>query len=260
METLTQSFKNSYLFRLGTTSFIYPDIYSENVRKLGPYLDEVELLLFESREEGSLPDAFEMEQLGKLKEEMGVRYNVHMPTDIDLSSGDSAERVHAADIYFKVYEMFEPLDPTTLTLHLPFDANKYNDTSLWQSNAVKGVSSLLEKGVDSRLISVETLDYPIDMLKHLIEEFDLSVCLDVGHVILYGGDPLSVYETYKNRISILHLHGVHHGCDHVGLDLMAPGDFRKVRTILEDFTGTVSLEVFSYDNLKRSLDFFKENL
>lgn len=260
MESLQQSFKNSYLFKLGSTSFIYPDLYSENVRMLGPYLDEIELLLFESLDKDSFPDEYEMKQLAELKETFKISYNVHMPTDVNLASPNPSERSHAAAVYYRVYDLFKPLDPSTLTLHLSYDPKSHGGESLWQAYAIRGVSDLLQMGVDSRLISVETLDYPIDMLKHLIEEFDLSVCLDVGHVILHGGDPLAVYEQYKDRISIMHLHGVHQGCDHVSLDLMDPADFTKVRTMLEDFTGTVSLEVFSFENLKRSLDFLREML
>lgn len=260
MDILNQSFKSSYLFKVGTTSFIYPDLYSENVRQLAPFLDEVELLFFESLEEGSLPGDYEIRELVNLKETMGVSYNIHMPTDVDLSSPDPNERAKAVATYQRIYEMTRPLSPSTLTLHVPYDPSRHGGETLWQTYAAKGIRNLLENGMDPRLISVETLDYPLDMLRPVIEACDLSVCLDVGHVILYGGDPLAVYETYKNRISIMHLHGVHQGCDHVSLDLMAPEHFAKVRIMLEDFTGTVSLEVFSFDKLKRSLDFLKEML
>ncbi|MBU1169153.1 MAG: sugar phosphate isomerase/epimerase [Proteobacteria bacterium] len=260
MELLGQSFKNSYLFKLGTTSFIYPDLYSVNVRNLAPFLDEVELLFFESREANSLPDDYEIRELVALKNEWGVSYNIHMPTDVDISAVDPAERERAVETYCRVFDLTRPLEPSTLTLHVPYSAEKHGGPALWQAYATKGIRSVLDHGIDPRLISVETLDYPIDMLKPLIEKFDLSVCLDVGHVFLYGGDPLSVYKAFKNRISIMHLHGVYQGCDHVSLDLMTPYDFRKVRVMLEDFTGTLSLEIFSFDNLKRSLDYLKEML
>ncbi len=49
-----KSYKGSYQFRLGTTSFIYPDHYLPNVKMLGPYLNEIELLLFESAYVGNI--------------------------------------------------------------------------------------------------------------------------------------------------------------------------------------------------------------
>jgi len=43
---LPKSYKHAYPFKLGTTSFIYPDGYVPNVKMLGPYMDEIELLFF----------------------------------------------------------------------------------------------------------------------------------------------------------------------------------------------------------------------
>ena len=51
---LTKSYKGFYPFKIGTTSFIYPDLYVPNVRMLGPFVDEIELLLFESGPSASL--------------------------------------------------------------------------------------------------------------------------------------------------------------------------------------------------------------
>jgi hypothetical protein len=51
---LTKSYKGFYPFKLATTSFIYPDDYIPNVKMLGPFVDEIELLLFESNDIESL--------------------------------------------------------------------------------------------------------------------------------------------------------------------------------------------------------------
>lgn len=260
METLSQSFKNSYLFKLGTTSFIYPDLYAENVRCLAPYLDEIELLLFESREPGSLPDAWELGRLADLKQDEDVTYNIHMPIDVDPGSPDPAERDLAIATYGRVIDLTRPLNPSTLTIHLPYDPNRDGGDARWLADAKESFGRLLDRGLDARLISIETLDYSLDLIKPLIEDLDVSVCLDVGHVTLQGQDPLRVYEAWKDRITIIHLHAVARGMDHQSLDLMPPAEFARIRTMLEDFTGTLSLEVFSFDKLKRSLDFFKAML
>ena len=254
MKTLGRSFKKLYPFKLGTTSFIYPDLYSENVRRLGPYLDEIELLFFESRDVCAMPSAYEINELARLKDECDVSYNIHLPTDVNLAATDPVERDLAIATYVKIIEMTKLLDPTTLTLHIPYEPGRPGGESLWQTYLFKGMRALLDSGVSSRLISLETLDYPPSMLGPVLEEFDLSMCLDVGHVVLHGNDPLAVFEMFKHRISIIHLHGVHQGCDHVSLDLMEPKARESVRTILAEFTGTVSLEVFAFDPLVRSLD------
>lgn len=260
MKSLEQSFKGLYPFRLGTTSFIYPDLYSENVRKLGPYLDEVELLFFESRETNCFPSDHEINELVRLKSEMNLSFNVHLPTDVDVSSPDPTERETAVANLLAVITMTRPLEPVTWTFHIPYDSKRAGGESLWRTYACKALKSLLSQGVSPRSLSVETLMYPADMLKPILEELDLSMCLDVGHVILGGGDPLSVYETFKDRISIIHLHAVRNGSDHLSLDQFEPSDFNKIQTMLKDFSGTVSIEVFSYNDLERSLHYLREEL
>jgi hypothetical protein len=145
------------------------------------------------------------------------------------------------------------LDPTTFTLHIPYGASKKSNEDIWRAYSVKGMRAFLKCGVNPRRISVETLDYPAEMLRPLLREFDLSMCLDVGHVKLYGGDFHEVFESFKKRISIIHLHGVHDGCDHMPLDLVSRTDMDTITAMMAHFKGTVSIEVFSFDYLERSL-------
>ena len=85
---LDRSLKGKYPFRLGTTSFIYPDGYAENIRMLAPFFDEIELLFLDSLYDGSLPDEDEIEGLFKLKEDFQITYNVHLPIDISVADHD----------------------------------------------------------------------------------------------------------------------------------------------------------------------------
>ena len=258
LRTLEHSYKKIYPFRLGTTSFIYPDLYSENVRLLGPYLDEIELLFFESRDPGCFPSTYEIDELLRLKNRWDLTYNIHLPTDVDLSSPDPHERETAVSNLEHVIEMTEPLKPVTYTLHIPFDSERPGGETLWRAYASKGIRALLSRGVQSRKISVETLMYPPLLLKPLVDEFDLSICLDVGHVMLAGGDPLEVFREFRDRISIIHLHGVRNQSDHLSLDHFDAQDFSKIRHMLNDFTETVSIEVFSFKDLELSLSYLRE--
>jgi sugar phosphate isomerase/epimerase len=258
MTSLTRSYKNRFPFRLGTTSFIYPALYSENVRKLGPYLDEIELLFFESRDRYAMPDSREIRELARLKDEFNLTYNIHLPTDVNIAAEDPAERNLAVRTYVRFIEALEELDPTTFTMHIPYEPGKPGGEPLWKTYSVKGMRSLLDQGVDSRMISVETLDYDPELLWTITEELDLSVCLDVGHMIVHGWDFRLAYETFSHRTAIIHLHGVLQGCDHVSLDRMDHENREKVRKMLQSFKGTVSLEVFAFEHLERSLDCLAE--
>lgn len=259
METLGESFKGKYPFRLGTTSFIYPDLYSENVRRLGPFVDEIELLFFESNHPDSLPGEHEMRQLAELSAELDISYNVHLPTDVFIASANPYERKAAVDVLSTFIKTISILNPVTYTLHIPHESHPGGD-KVWQAYAFKGLRTLLENGMDPGLISVETLDYSPEHLVEIVDEFDLSICLDVGHMITHGFDPVSIFHKFKERISIIHLHGVHNGNDHVALDLMPEKEFAGVKTILNEFSGSLSIEVFSFSDLERSLDCIKRKL
>ena len=63
---LKKVYKEKYPFRLGTTSFIYPDKYVANIRLLGPYLDEIEVLLFESTTHDCFPTRAEIKEMSRL--------------------------------------------------------------------------------------------------------------------------------------------------------------------------------------------------
>jgi sugar phosphate isomerase/epimerase len=109
------------------------------------------------------------------------------------------------------------------------------------------------------MISIETLSYPLNWLDEILTDFNLSVCIDVGHLMLYGFDPEAVFSKYKKRTPILHLHGVADHQDHLPLDRLTQADAKTVIKMLKQFEGVVSLEVFSFEHLKASLNFLENN-
>lgn len=261
------SCKGVYPFRLGTTSFIYPDDYIPNVRVLGPCVDEIELLMFESRWPDSLPAEETVDALAALSAETGTGYNIHLPTDVALASDDPGERGRAVEILGRFIAATAPLSPSVYALHLPVEGAPAGPEGVrrWRENAARGIEALLACGVRSDRLAVETLDYPFSRVEPLIEAFGLSICMDIGHLILHGVDPRAFFHRHRERIPLIHLHGVRQqkapspaggGCcsrDHVGLDETAPEHLSGILEILNAFEGVVSLEVFSHGHLVRSL-------
>jgi len=178
------------------------------------------------------------------------------------------KRQKARDTLLKVMDLFEPVTPTTHTLHLDMPPDIKNDTKnqskleKWIKNTRQGLESLLKEIVDPSIISIETLDYPFSFIETLVEEFNLSVCIDAGHQIKYNYDLVQTFDKHKLRTSIIHLHGVafldDEIKDHTSLDKLPEKYFRQVQMILENFTGVVSLEVFNIENLNRSLSFLSK--
>ena len=97
--SLTKSYKGVYPFKLATTSFIYPDDYIPNVKMLGSFFDEIELLLFESKNIESLFPKSVVNELQCLAKDLDIGYNVHLPTDISISATDPHLQRDAIESY-----------------------------------------------------------------------------------------------------------------------------------------------------------------
>ena len=258
--TLGRSYRARYPFRLGTTSFIVPDDYLPNVRQLAPFFDEVELLFFEAVPGGL--DLRLIEALAALKAETGIGYNVHLPVDLPLCGADAPSRRKAAAVMADALRRSAVLAPSTFTLHLPYTPvdRRRDACRRWQTWVCDSLARVLDRaGTAGAQLSVETLDYPLEWLDAPIDRFDLRVCLDTGHLALAGVDLTAAYRHWASRCTIIHLHAAASGRDHLPLDQLAPNTALAVSGILAGFTGTVSLEVFSLEALKRSLGWLAAN-
>lgn len=251
---LPRSWKNRYAFRTGTTSFIFPAGYAENVQRLGPFVDEIELLMFESRPD-SRPDRALVRDLAALAGTHDLTYNVHLPVDRDPTHPDAAVRRRACRVLQDFIEMLLPLAPSAFVLHLAPQADPVEDKELlgWQRRASRSIAEILRVGLGSRRLALENLFFPFSWLSPVVEDGDLSVCLDTGHLALQGQDLDAFLAAYGARISIVHLHGLRKGRDHAPLTALPPSYRAPLVRWLGRFHGTVSLEVFALEALETSL-------
>ncbi|MCP3941808.1 MAG: sugar phosphate isomerase/epimerase [Desulfobacteraceae bacterium] len=247
------------LFKLGTTSFIYPDHIIPNVRKLGVFFDEIELLVFESIPSGVLPSKSDIRELECLSKNLDLSYNIHLPTDISLTDSSARQRAVAVDTLLRVIQLLAPLNPTTYTLHLPMDKgfSTPGEFDAWDKRARKGLELLVSRLVDPGILSLETLWYYPGCLQNLVKDFNLSLCIDMGHHFKYDHDLRTSFGGHGYNIPVVHLHGVDFSGptpkDHVGLDSLSDDMFQLTTKFLSTYEGTVSLEVFNLKNLNRSL-------
>jgi sugar phosphate isomerase/epimerase len=255
---LPKSYKSMFPFKIGTTSFIYPDNYVRNVNMLAPYLDEIELIFFESTP-NSLPTNHEIKELFSLANEYDLSYNIHLPLDISLGAPDVSIRHFAIETIKQVMDLTASLSATTYTLHLPYDEIDFENERIkrWKERTYHSMDTLCTFGFNNRIISIETLNYPLEWVEDILIDFNLSVCMDLGHLILYGLDMKDVFDTYKNRTSIIHLHGANERQDHQPLDLLSKSNLKTILEMLKQFEGIVSIEVFSYEHLKASLKYLE---
>ena len=256
---LPKSYKRAYPFRLGTTSFIYPDHYIPNVKMLCPYLDEIELLLFESGYD-SLPSKHEIKELSVLAKEFDITYDIHLPIDISLGDEDRSIRRRAIESVQRVIDLTLPLIPSVYTLHLSFneDLSKADNVNKWQECIYESMVRLLSTGIKSRSVAIENLMYPFEWLKKVIYSLNLSICIDIGHLIQMNADIKEFFDKYRNRTSIIHLHGVKNNLDHLSLDKLTDNETSDIIEILKTYAGIAIIEVFSYNNLQASLKYLEK--
>ena len=259
--SLAKSYKGIYPFKIGTTSFIYPDDYIPNVKMLGPYLDEIELLLFESAGTDALPSKSVIAELSRLAEEFDLTYNVHLPTDISISDPGPRHQIHAVETMIRVMELVDSLDPSALTLHLPYLEGSFEEYSvkIWQDRVYRNLEKILSATATKDKIAIETLDYSFELLDDIIADLDLKICMDLGHLMVHGYDINKAFNKYAFRTSIIHLHGVENDRDHTTLERLPEKLIEPVLRILKSFTGVVSLEIFSFRNLNSSLKFLENH-
>lgn len=245
--------RKQYPFRLATTSFIFPADYVSNVQQLASLVDEIELLIFER---DRLPAKEEVARLAELADERCITYNVHLPMDVDMAGETEAIRRRSIDAVARAIDRVAPLNPTTHTLHLSFNRSDPTASKVgrWQDLTTRSVAALLKLcGCPARSISIETLDYDPLWIGPIVEKLDLAVCVDVGHVILHGFDLRQVFALYADRTTMMHLHGVAAGRDHLALTRLDPDHRDTIAAYLQTFEGSASIEVFNIDRLTKSL-------
>lgn len=250
---LGKSYRGLFPFKIATTSYIYPDRIIPNVCMLAPYLDEIELVLYES---AGLPTTNEITALAEIREEQGLTYNVHLPLDIFLGDPNPAVRRHGAAVVREVITLTETLRPSTYTLHLSLEnpeGRQYADIGQWRMHLTESMKEILSAEITPRQISVENLDYPLEIVEEVIETLDLSVCLDMGHLILYKHSIAEHARRYLKRATVFHLHGIRHDRDHLSLEVLGENQMKTMISIIDNFSGMVSIEVFSYHDLTTSL-------
>jgi len=248
-------------FRLATTSYIYPDRIVPNVIRLAPYFDEVELVLFESEGENNLPEEADICLLGEISLNQQLGFNVHLPIDIFLGDKKDETRYLACSAIKKVIRRTLPLNPSLYTLHLDLrdmTGQDHADIEGWKARITQSLEEIMGEGIEPNRISIENLDYPFSWIEDIIERFGLSICLDIGHILSYGQDLQNFFEKYLMATSIIHLHGFENGVDHLGIHTIEDTKMELILSCLRTFQGIVSIEVFSFDDLYRSLKVFEE--
>ncbi len=258
---LPKSYKKHFPFKICTTSFIYPDMYAPNIRMLGPYLDEIELLFFDSTYQGSLPSASQIHEIASLLKEFDLTCNVHLPLDISLGDSNKRKRLYAVETVRHIIRLGAPLNPSTYTVHFNYEEKSRgaSDVKSWQMRILESFDKILQEKIPAEKFSVENLvEYPFEWVDPVIDRNGFHTCIDIGHFLERGEDFEAAFNKYASITDILHIYGVQGQLDHLCLDCLSAESVKSLINILKKFSGTVSVEVFSFENLSKSLAFMDQ--
>ena len=216
---------NRLLF--GTTSYVLPADLLPNVRLLAPYVDDIELILFEG-EESNLPTRVDVLELGKLAADGGCGFTVHLPLDVGIGELDAGARRRARETCLRVIALTLPLEPHAFVAHPelplvyhpalgddpdPLDELPADIHAAWQEALGESLGRLAAETGPFPL-AVENLQFPYRWVRPLLEEHDLGVTMDVGHLLMHGGAVASHLAEFGERLTVVHLHGIIDGRDH----------------------------------------------
>jgi sugar phosphate isomerase/epimerase len=253
------SLKNRFPFRLGTTSYIIPADLLPNVGFLADKVDDIELVLFESDEFSNLPEAVTIERLKDIAGRFDLTYTIHLPLDTLMGHAKASVRQQSVDKCLRVIERTAPLSPFAYIVHFHGD-QRGKSPSLEMERWVEGHRQSVERllrVVDAQDLCVEMLDYPYELIDGIVTDYGLSVCLDMGHILLYGYAPEEYLDRYLSRTRVIHLHGVEVGQDHHGLAFVPAGVLNSIVDRLgngSNKTRVVTMEIFDEGMLYQSMD------
>lgn len=167
------------------------------------------------------PDA--VEKLAALKQQHGLRYTLHLPLwSVEPSTPLTQVRHGSRDALVEAIQRTQLLQPESCVLHatgalaaefyqmrLP-DIGRQFILKQFQAGAAETIKAILgETGIASRTLSIETIEFPHEMTMELVEQFDTSVCLDVGHILVGFSGTVTLFEVLEQvlpRLGEIHLH------------------------------------------------------
>ena len=257
------------MIRLGTSSYIIPADIIPNVEFLRDKVDDVELVLFESREASNIPGPDVIGDLARLASENDLTYTVHLPYDVKAGSADEQERRHAVDMWVKIIGITRSLPVHGFIVHL--EPERYrnadgtpcvepaDDVPAWMERVRRSMRELRERTRELTLPSMlcmETLSYDLMTILPDILGNGFSITLDVGHLWLNGLYSPSYVEKLLPHTRIIHLHGVEGLRDHQSLAVNDSLRLRGFLDILKEHREqdlVLTLEIFSRKDLEESI-------
>ncbi len=201
--------------------FNLPEIVKEDLQ-----IEHIEVIEITMDTEKILPGSLTPEtitNLASLKDELGHSYTVHLPLwSIEPSTFNDFIRKASVESIVSSIKLAEELDPEAYVLHstgalaaefsrlkLP-EGPRLMVAGYIAAFAEKSLEEILTKTeIDPRKLAVENIEFPFEITRDLIDQFDTGICFDTGHVLSKQSGNETLFEFYKkhrDRIIEIHLH------------------------------------------------------
>ncbi len=164
-----------------------------------------------------------IDELRKLKDELGHSYTAHLPLwSLEPASFNEYIRSGSVESVVHSIKLTEPLEPEYYVLHStgPLAAEFSNldfpremvmlICTLMAGFSARSIEEIItETEMNPRRLAIENIEFPFEITRNLVDEYDTSICFDTGHLLTKYSGSESVSEFYgkhKDRIVELHLH------------------------------------------------------
>ncbi len=241
----------------------------ENVRRLSPLVDFVEIVLFRTPDLHNLPTALEIRELIKIGGGEGLGFTVHLPASLEPASTDKNLRDESLKTIREICGRLEELNPAHFILHLPFSPptlvpvpdfyfktkDPAGDWNRWSNRAAEALNALRVICPSSEALLLENINYSPRFLEPFLKEGPCRLCLDLGHLLLGRETVLEQLREYYGHIQEIHLHGVSGHEEHLSLTHLPVERLQKWLAFLKEsgYRKWVTLELFSPEELQESL-------
>lgn len=213
----------------------------------------------------------------RLAQENSFGFTVHLPYMwLDLSSINEEMREASVGCVLQGLELGRILNPFAYPLHLSGEQSGGIATSDWEEKekqtflrrmveqAGRSLAELAQAVEPEKLCVENSSGMPVEPIVSLVREQGVSLCLDVGHLMLQGRDPVAFIQAHFDIIRAIHLHDVarlvspYRGSvlkDHQSLG----SGFVPVREIVatlrsRSYEGALIVEMMRRDRLEDSLE------
>ena len=239
--------------RLAAPSFVIPAAVGENARFLAGKVDEVGLCLFETR--ACLK--YGPQDLPPDLAALPLRWHAHLPVDLPWpeKAGAAAHPARtAARLALEVLDKAAFLQPRCAVLHPPVAAPPNQRSFLagfayhWKKHS--HIPLLLENVAHSDICGLG---------QGFLQDHDLGLCLDVGHLLGYGQKNL-LFSPLPEQAALVHWSAPGDGDRHMPLTAFTPPQAQTAAELMARFSATTAhmAEIFNWKGLAASLPVLDE--